>query len=115
MDKKEFSNEMRGTLFVDDSRTNDKAPIATGTLTVSGVELQIAMWPSRVAGGTGKAAGKKFWPIAVEYRQGTKFFLAPVSPADVVVTAAQSRAAAAPAKDVAAVEPALPDVEDMPF
>ena len=84
-EKKEYSNEMRGTLWAETERSNEKAPVASGTVTISGLELRIAMWPARVASQTSKAAGKKYWPIAVEYKQGTQFVLAKVSPADIVV------------------------------
>jgi hypothetical protein len=43
MAEKEYDNEMRGTLFEETQRTNDKSPIATGTVTISGVELRVAM------------------------------------------------------------------------
>lgn len=108
-EKKEFSNEMRGSLWTEENRTNDKAPTASGTITISGVELRIAMWAPRVAGGTGKGAGKKYWPISVEYKQGTKFVLAKVSPADIVVNGAAAPAAPE-AADAASVA-----VDDMPF
>ena len=85
-EKKEFDNEMRGSLFEETERKGEKSPIATGTITISGVELRIAMWPSRVAKDGTKAAGKKYWPISVEYKQGTQFVLAKVSPVDIVVT-----------------------------
>ena len=110
MGEKEYSNEMRGSLWPEENRTNDKAPTASGTVTISGVELRIAMWPARVAGGTGKGAGKKFWPISVEYKQGTKFVLAKVNPADIVVSGA-----AAPATSEASAEAASVAVDDMPF
>lgn len=85
-EKKEFDNEMRGTLWQETERKSEKSPAATGTVTISGLELRIAMWPVRVAGDGTKAAGKKYWPISVEYKQGTQFVLAKVSPADIVVT-----------------------------
>lgn len=84
-EKKEFDNEMRGTLWQETERKSEKSPAATGTVTISGLELRIAMWPVRVAGDGTKAAGKKYWPISVEYKQGTQFVLAKVSPADIVV------------------------------
>ena len=45
-EKKEYSNEMRGTLWAETERKNDKAPIATGSITISGVELRLALWPA---------------------------------------------------------------------
>ena len=111
-EKKEYSNEMRGTLWQEAERSNDKAPIATGTVTISGLELRIAMWPSRVAPQTSKAAGKKYWPVAVEYRQGTRYVLAKVSPADITVLAANG----APATGgEGAVASGGSDVGDLPF
>lgn len=107
-EKKEFSNEMRGSLWSEEARTNDKAPVASGTVTISGVELRIAMWAPRTAGGNGPGAGKKYWPIKVEYKQGTKFVLAKVNPANIVVTgAAASAETATPAAEA--------PVDDMPF
>ena len=112
-EKKEYDNEMRGTLWKETERVNDKAPVLTGTITVSGVELRIAVWPGRVAGGNGKGAGKQYFPCKVEYKQGTKFMLAKVNPANVVVTGA---AGAADAPDASAPgEGAAVPVDDMPF
>jgi hypothetical protein len=108
-EKKEYSNEMRGSLWTEKERKNDKSPTATGTITISGVELRIAMWPKRKAGGNGKRAGEDYWPLSVEYRQGTKFVLAKVNPANIVVTGAAAEAAAS--ADPAAAE----TVDDMPF
>lgn len=88
MAEKEYDNEMRGTLFEETQRTNDKSPIATGTVTISGVELRVAMWPARTAAPNTKAAGKKFWSLSVEYKQGTKRFLILCSPSDVKATGA---------------------------
>lgn len=107
--KKDYDNEMRGSLWEEKDRTNEKAPTATGTVTISGVELRVAMWPARVAGGSGKGAGKKYWPISVEYKQGTKFMLAKISPANVLVTGATAEAPGS--SDGAAAE----EVGDMPF
>ena len=109
-EKKEYSNEMRGSLWPEKDRKNDKAPAATGTITISGVELRVAMWPKRKAGGSGKRAGEDFWPISVEYKQGTKFVLAKVNPADIVVNGATS---AASSSETAA--PASSSIEDLPF
>lgn len=101
--KKEYDPEMRGALYEEAERKNDKAPVATGKITISGVELRIAMWPAQVSKGEAK---RKYWPLKVEYRQGTTKFLAPVSPSQVTVTSAS---AAAPGDDSAA------DPGDMPF
>jgi len=110
-EKKEYSNEMRGTLWAEPERTNDKAPVASGTVTISGLELRIAMWPARVASQTSKAAGKKYWPIAVEYKQGTQFVLAKVSPADIVVPKAiGTEAGGAPGSETVQA-----DNGDLPF
>ena len=109
-EKKEYSNEMRGSLWPERERKNDKAPLATGTITISGVELRVAMWPKSKAGGSGKRAGEEFWPISVEYKQGTKFVLAKVNPANIVVTGAAAKAAAS-ADPAASVE----TIDDMPF
>lgn len=107
-EKKEYTNEMRGTLWSEAERKNDKAPVASGTVTISGVELRIAMWAPRIAGGNGPGAGKKYWTIKVEYKQGTKFVLAKVNPANIVVTgAAASVGTATPAAEA--------PVDDMPF
>ena len=106
--KKEFDNEMRGTLWNEENRTKENSPTATGTVTISGVELRIVMWPARVAGGTGKGAGKKYWPLSVEYKQGTKFMLAKIAPVNVLVTGATAKADE-PGSDTPV------DVGDMPF
>ena len=110
-EKKEYSNEMRGTLWAETERSNEKAPVASGTVTISGLELRIAMWPARVASQTSKAAGKKYWPIAVEYKQGTQFVLAKVSPADIVVPKAiGTEAGGAPGSETVQA-----DNGDLPF
>ena len=110
---KQYSDEMRGALFeIAPEERKEKGPVATGTLTISGVKLRLAMWPARVAGGTGKGAGKKFWSVAVEYPQGARAFLAKCSPASVVVTGAAAEVAPAPGEGAA---PAADDTGDMPF
>ena len=103
--KKEYDPEMRGALYEESERKSDKSPVATGKITISGVELRIAMWPAQVSKGESK---KKYWPLKVEYRQGATKFLASVSPANVTVTAATSDGSA-PGDGEAA------DVGDMPF
>ena len=104
---KQYSDEMRGALFeIAQEERKDKGPVATGSLTISGVKLRLAMWPARVAGGTGKGAGKKFWSVAVEYPQGARAFLAKCSPASVVVTGASAQPGDVPPAD---------DNGDMPF
>lgn len=113
-DKKEYSDEMRGSLWADDARSNDKAPIATGTITISGLELRVAMWPARVAGGTGKGAGKKYWPLTVEYRQGTRFVLAKIAPENIVASGAFAPAVNSQT-DEAQKPKAVAPVDDMPF
>lgn len=90
--KKEYDPEMRGALYEEAERKSDKSPIATGKITISGVELRIAMWPSQVSKGESK---KKYLPVKIEYRQGTTKFLAPVSPSQVTVTSATANASAA--------------------
>lgn len=111
MEEKKYSDEMRGALFAEEERKNEKTPMATGTVTISGVKLRVAMWPSRVAGGTGKGAGKKYWPISVEYLQGAQKFLVACSPADVTVTGASTTVAPGTVQPADAAQP----VEDMPF
>lgn len=107
---KQYSDEMRGALFeIAPEERKEKGPVATGTLTISGVKLRLAMWPARVAGGTGKGAGKKFWSVAVEYPQGARAFLAKCSPASVVVTGAAAQPGDMPASASA------DDAGDMPF
>ena len=103
-EKRDYDPEMRGVLYDVGERKGDKYPIATGKIQISGVELRIAMWPPQVSKGESK---KKYWPVKVEYRQGATKFLAPVSPANVTVTAATSDGAA-PGDGEAA------DVGDMP-
>ena len=107
-EEKKYDPEMRGALYEESERKSDKSPIATGKITISGVELRIAMWPSQVSKGESK---KKYWPVKVEYRQGATMFLVPISPAAVTVTAASAAApgSAAPGDGEAA------DVGDMPF
>lgn len=104
-EEKKYDPEMRGALYEESERKSDKSPIATGKITISGVELRIAMWPAQVSKGESK---KKYWPLKVEYRQGATKFLAPVSPANVTVTAATFDGSAPGDGEVA-------DVGDMPY
>ena len=109
---KEYSNEMRGTIWIlDDSERKDKekSPVATGKITISGVELRISMWGKRTVDKPGtKAHGKVYMPLAIEYPRGAEKFLAAIRPADVTVTAA---VADAPAEQPVLAE----DVDDIPF
>ena len=108
-DEKNYDPEMRGILYAEERQGDSKFPIATGKVTISGVELRIAMWPSRVTAGEKQ---RKYWPIKVEYKQGTTRFLVPVMPADViakgVAVAEVPAAASAPSASVAVAE-------DIPF
>lgn len=40
----EYDNEMRGALFVNDKKGNEKAPTMTGTVVISGHEYRLAAW-----------------------------------------------------------------------
>lgn len=112
MENKEYSNEMRGTLWVlDDSerKDKDKSPVATGKITISGVELRISMWGKKTVNKPGtKANGKAYMPLAIEYPRGAEKFLAAIRPADVTVTAA---VADSQSKQSASSD----DVDDLPF
>ena len=112
MENKEYSNEMRGTLWImDDSERKDKekSPVATGKITISGVELRISMWGKRTVNKLGtKAHGKAYMPLAIEYPRGAEKFLAAIRPADVTVTSAVADAQSE--KTVSS-----DDVDDMPF
>jgi len=108
--EKEFSNEMRGTLWLlNESERKEKSPIATGLITVSGVELRISMWPKKKCEKAGsKAYGKTYMQLSLEYPKGATKFLAGVRPADVTVTSA---AATTPEETPSeAVDP-----DDIPF
>ena len=107
--EKKWDPEMRGALYEDAERKNDKAPIATGSITISGVELRLAMWPSAVS-----QKGKKYWPVKVEYKQGTKFMLAKISPANVVVTGGTAQVEK-PGDAAAPGDKPADEVGDMPF
>lgn len=102
-----YNPEMRGALYEEAERKSEKSPCATGKVTISGVELRVAMWPAQVSKGESK---KKYWPLKVEYRQGATKFLVPVSPADVTVTGATADGAGA-----ARASGECADVGDMPF
>lgn len=104
-EKNDYDSEMRGVLYDVGERKGDKYPVATGKIQISGVELRIAMWPAQVSKGESK---KKYWPVKVEYKQGATKFLAPVSPANVTVTAATAGGSTPGAPEVA-------DIDDMPI
>lgn len=106
-EEKKFDPEMRGALYEESDRKSDKSPVATGKITISGVELRIAMWPAQVTKGETK---KKYWPLKVEYRQGATKFLVPVLPANVTVTGAT-----ASGSDAAPGDGDAPQAGDMPF
>ena len=112
MENKEYSNEMRGTLWIlDDSERKDKekSPVATGKITISGVELRISMWGKKKVDKPGtKAHGKAYMPLAIEYPRGAEKFLAAIRPADVTVTAA---VAEAPSEQTVSAD----DADDIPF
>lgn len=112
MENNEYSNEMRGTLWIlDDAQRKDKekSPIATGTITISGVQLRISMWPHKKVNKPGsKADGKTYMPLAIEYQKGATKFLAGIRPADVTVTAAV-------AEPQAEQTVSADDVDDLPF
>ena len=110
-ERREYDPEMRGALYEESDRKNEKAPIATGKITVSGVELRVAMWGAQVSKGESK---KKYWPLKVEYRQGTRFVLAKVKPENIVVAGVTAEA---PASDGAGApgDASASDVGDMPF
>lgn len=116
--KKDYDPEMRGALYEEKDRKSENSPISTGKVTISGLELRIAMWPSRMTKGGNGQQPKKYWPLKVEYRQGTKFVLARVNPKDITVAgtaaAAGSEQAAAPASADTPGEEST-DVSDMPF
>lgn len=109
---KEYSNEMRGTLWIlDDSERKDKekSPVATGKITISGVELRISMWGKKTVNKPGtKAHGKAYMPLSIEYPRGAEKFLAAIRPASVTVTSAVAEAQAE--KTVSS-----DDVDDLPF
>ena len=102
---KKYDPEMRGAVYLDTERKNEKAPMATGTIQVSGVELRVAMWSAQVS-----KNNKKYWPITVEYKQGTKFMLAKIKPENVVVNGAAAAPGESGPGDAAAA-----DVGDIPF
>ena len=109
---KEYSNEMRGTLWIlDDSERKDKekSPVATDKITISGVELRISMWGKKKVDKPGtKAHGKTYMPLAIEYPRGAEKFLTAIRPADVTVTAA---VAEEPAEQTVSAD----DADDIPF
>lgn len=82
--EKKYDNNMRGALFRAD-RKNDRAPIASGTLTVEGVELHLSVWPKCTSKG-----GCEYNPVSVEYKFGEPRKLAPFdAPAETPATPAQ--------------------------
>ena len=105
--RKEYSDEMRGTLWKNEGELKDKAPNYTGMAVISGVKVRIAMWGPSVA----PKSGKKYLSLKLEYPQGATRFLVPVAPADVRV-----KSGIAVAETTAGDAGANPnDVGDMPF
>lgn len=108
-DKRQYDDEMRFTLYEnEDRKNNEKAPAMTGVGKISGVEIRVALWPSMVSQNT----GKKYWSGRFEYKQGTKWMLAKISPANVVVTGATATVEAKPGDGTGEGQT---DVGDMPF
>ena len=109
------ANDMHGSLWpIPESERRERGPVATGTITVSGVPLRIALWPKKVVDNPGsKANGKHYMPVSVEYPRGSARFLAPFSPSDVTVASATAPADGASRTDAAST--ADMDEEDLPF
>jgi len=40
----EYNNEMKGVLFKNDQKVNEKAPLYKGKIQISGVEYELAAW-----------------------------------------------------------------------
>jgi uncharacterized protein (DUF736 family) len=57
----EYDNEMKGVLFPNEKRSNDRAPNATGTIQIKGVTYKLAGWTKEA-----KNSGKKFMSITAE-------------------------------------------------
>ena len=103
-----FSEEMRGTLWKNEGEKKDKAPDYTGTATISGVKVRIAMWGPQVA----PKSQKKYLSLRFEYPQGTTRFLVPVRPCDVVADGGTASPSSPGAGEGGKSEQ---DPEDIPF
>lgn len=106
-EEKKHNRDMTVSLFPEENR-KENGPDMTGTITIAGVELRIAVWPAQ----KGKNSGKMFRSGKVEYKQGATKFLVPVSPSALQITGAtattEPSADAQPASDGG-------EVNDMPF
>lgn len=60
----EYDDEMRGVLFKNDQKGNDKAPWYKGKIQINGVEYQLAAWLREA-----KSSGNKFLSISAELPQ----------------------------------------------
>ncbi len=57
---KQYDNTNRGALFIEEEKTNERAPDMKGPINVAGQEYQLAAWKQ-----TSKA-GKKFLSVTIE-------------------------------------------------
>lgn len=112
--EKSSANDMHGALWpIAESERRDRGPVATGTITVSGVPLRIALWSRRIVDKPGsRANGKAYMPVSVEYPKGAAAFLVGVRPADITVTAATASGNQPSGQGVAGAD--IQD-EDLPF
>lgn len=101
-EQRKGNNEGWGALFQEQNKA-EKGPDMSGTITISGLEMRIAVWPSRKAQ---KEGGKNYRPVKIEYKQGSEWVLVRCRPSDIVATGAAASTASEGGE-------AVP--EDMPF
>jgi len=70
-----MANEMRGAFFKNENRTKDNSPIMYGTITVSGTELRVSIFPAAKS-----PKGNVYYSAAVEYGREEKRRLVDVMP-----------------------------------
>ena len=63
-EKKQYDNELKGALFVNERRTDPKHPVARGTVQVGGKKYNVSAFARTIQ--KGPKAGQKFWSLVLQ-------------------------------------------------